>query len=169
MLRTLTLLLLCAPAALAQQPPQDSLVVAVGGQVRVLHRADLATLPRSEVTTGYGGTAQIYRGVPLVAVLVRAGLDSSALHGEGLAQTLLVEAADGYRMAFGVDELDSVVTGRVLLLADSVDGQGLPAMEAPWRLIAGGDRHARRSVRAVAVLRVLPPPPPLLAATRSRR
>lgn len=159
MLRTALLLLLCAPALAAQQP-RDSLIVDLAGRSRVVHAPDLRALPRATVATTFGRTPQTYAGVPLVAVLLGAGLDTSQLHGPALAQALLVEAADGYRMAFGLADLDSVVTGRTLLLADSVDGRALPAQEGPWRLVVGGDRHARRSVRQVAVVRVVAAPAP---------
>jgi hypothetical protein len=158
MLKTAALLLLCAPALAAQQP-NDSLVIDLAGRPRVLHAAELHALPRGTVAATFGRTPQTYRGVPLVAVLFAAGLDT-ALHGPALAQILLVEAADGYRMAFGLADLDSAVTGRTLLLADSVDGHGLAAQDGPWRLVVAGDRHARRSVRQVTVVRVVAAPAP---------
>jgi len=162
MLRFTALLLFCAPALAAQQPSRDSLIVELAGQRHVLHAADLRTLPRVAVGAAFGRTPQTYAGVPLVAALERAGLDSSQLHGPALAQSLLIEAADGYRVAFGLADLDSVMTGRTLLLADRVDGQPLDAKDGPWRLVVAGDHHARRSVRQVTVVRVLPAPAPLV-------
>ena len=159
MLRTALLTLLCAPALAAQQPP-DSLVVDLAGRARVVHAAELRALPRSAVTPSFGRGPQTYRGVPLVAVLRAAGLDTSQLHGPALAQTLLVEAADGYRMAFGLADVDSALTGRVLLLADSLDGRALAAREGPWRLVVAGDRDASRSVRQVTVVRLVAAPAP---------
>jgi hypothetical protein len=159
MLRTALLFLLCAPALAAQQPP-DSLVVDLAGRVRVFRAAELRALPRGTVAASFGRAPQTYRGVPLVGVLLAAGLDTSQLHGPALAQTLLVEAADGYRMAFGLADVDSVVTGRVVLLADSVDGHTLTAQDGPWRLVVAGDRHARRSVRRVTVVRLVAAPAP---------
>jgi hypothetical protein len=155
MLRSTLLCLLCAPALAAQQPRRDSLIVDLGGRVRVLTAADLRALPRGTVVASFGKGPLGYSGVPLLAALRQVGLDTMQIQGRGLAQTLLVEAADGYRVAFGVADLDSVVTGRTLLLADSLDHHPLPADEGPWRLVVAGDKHARRSVRMVTVVRVI--------------
>jgi DMSO/TMAO reductase YedYZ molybdopterin-dependent catalytic subunit len=157
MLRNALLCLLCAPALAAQQP-HDSLVVEIGGRRQVLRVADLQALPHRTLAASFGQGPQVYSGVPLLAVLARAGLDTAQIQGRGLAQTLLVEAADRYRVAFGVADLDSVATGRTLLLADSLNHRPLPPNEAPWRLVVAGDKHARRSVRMVTVVRVIAAP-----------
>jgi hypothetical protein len=157
MLRSFVLTLLCAPALAAQQP-RDSLIVNVGGRQQVLRAADIQALPHRTLAASFGQGPQVYSGVPLLAVLMRAGLDTAQIQGRGLAQSLLIEAADGYRVAFGVADLDSVATGRTLLLADSLNHHALPANEAPWRLVVGGDKHARRSVRMVAAVRVIAAP-----------
>jgi DMSO/TMAO reductase YedYZ molybdopterin-dependent catalytic subunit len=152
------LLLVLAPAVSAQQLPGDPIVLDVLGTRRVIGPAELQTLPLASVTTSFGGSPQVFTGIPLVGVLELAGLDSAARRGPGLANTVLVEATDAYRVAFGIADLDSAVTGRVLLLAFAVDGRPLPARDGPWRLVAGGDRHARRSVRQVTAVRVIEAP-----------
>jgi hypothetical protein len=43
----------------------------------------------------------------------------------------VVEATDGYMVAFGLGDVDSTLTGRRLILADSLNGGPLPAGEAP--------------------------------------
>ena len=159
MLRSALLYLLCGPALAAQQP-RDSLIVDIGGRQQILRAADVQALPHRVLAASFGQGPQVYSGVPLLAVLQRAGLDTSQIQGRGLAQSLLVEAADGYRVAFGVADLDSVATGRTLLLADSLNHRALPANEAPWRLVVAGDKHARRSIRMVTILRVIPAPNP---------
>jgi hypothetical protein len=92
-------------------------------------------------------------------VLERAGLDTAQVHGPALARVLLIVARDGYRVAFGLADLDSAITGRALLLAYGENGRLLDERCGPWQLIVPGDRHGRRSVRQVTTMRVLPPAP----------
>jgi len=72
---------------------------------------------------------------------------------------MLVVARDGYRVAFGLSDLDSAITGRALLLAYAMDGAALDARRGPWQLLVPEDLHGRRSVRQVAEIRILRPEP----------
>ena len=70
------------------------------------------------------GKEIIYSGIPLVEVLKAGGLqlDSGTEHiRETVATTVLIEATDGYRAAFALAELDSELTDRIILLADTKD------------------------------------------------
>jgi len=145
----LALLVASAPLA-AQELPPDSLVVSLDGRVTVLHRTDLASLPPTHVTLPTGdGQTHDYTGIPLRAALERAGLDTAHISGPALAGTMLLVARDGYRVAFGLADLDSAITGRALLLAYAIDGQPLDERHGPWQLLVPGDLHGRRSVRQV--------------------
>jgi DMSO/TMAO reductase YedYZ molybdopterin-dependent catalytic subunit len=104
---------------------------------RRIDAAELHKLPRTEIRTTdpHDPSKEIvYAGTPLVEVLKAGGLqlDSGAAHiREMVAITVLIEAADGYRAAFAVAELDPELTDRIILLADTKDGQPLPPGEGP--------------------------------------
>ena len=66
-----------------------------------------------------------------------------------VTSTVLVEAVDGYRVVFSLAELDPTLTDRVILLADTKDGQPLPSREGPFRIIVPGDKLPARWVRQV--------------------
>src|SRR5258705_4086786 len=69
---------------------------------------------------------------PLVEVLKAGGLlldaDMAAIR-ETVTMTVLVEANDGYRAVFSLAELDPELIDRIVLLADTKDGQPLPPRE----------------------------------------
>ena len=145
----------------AQELPHDPLRIQIDGRDTVLAASDLASLPRADLTIpGHEGTDRRFTGIPLRAVLERAGLDTAEVHGPDLARALLIEARDGYRVAFGLTDLDSAITGRAFLLAFAENGEPLGERLGPWQLVVPGDLHARRSVRQVAVIRILPAPKP---------
>jgi DMSO/TMAO reductase YedYZ molybdopterin-dependent catalytic subunit len=139
------------PALVAQQ--SDSLIVDVGGRVTVLR--SLAGLPRDTVSFGtHDAAPERYSGVRLRTLLEHAGFLATRLRGPALSQYVVVEARDGYRVVFGVADLDTSLVAHTLLLADSVGGHSLPSNDAPWRLVVAGDRGGARSARQVTAIRV---------------
>jgi hypothetical protein len=93
-----------------------------------MNAAELHQLPRAETRTtdpGDPGKEIVYAGTPLIEVLKAGGLrldaDKAGLR-ETLTITVLVDATDGYRAVFALAELDSELTDRVILLADTKDG-----------------------------------------------
>ena len=71
-----------------------------------------------------------------------------------VAVTVLVGATDGYRAAFSLAELEPELTDRVILLADTKDGQPLPSREGPFRIIVPGEKRPARWVRQVNTVTV---------------
>ena len=131
-------------------------MIEVGGRQSVLR--DLAGLTRDTVTPSFHGASPApYSGASLREVLERAGLPTGRLRGPALAQYILVEAVDGYRVAFGAGDLDPALVTHRVMLVDRLDGKALPANEGPWRLIVAGDGHGARSVRMVSAIRVRSP------------
>jgi hypothetical protein len=103
------------------------------------------------------GKEIVYSGTPLVEVLKAGGLLlDSGMAGirETVTMTVLVEATDGYRAMFSLAELDPELTDRVILLADTKDGQPLPPREGPFRIIVPGEKRPARWVRQVRVVTV---------------
>lgn len=124
-------------------------------ELRGLSRAKVhATQPPHGET---GRQEVVYAGVPLAEVLKAAGLrldpDMASIR-QTVAGSVLVEAADGYRVIFALAELDPALTDRVVLLADTRDGQPLGPKEGPWRLVVPGDKRPARWVRQVTAVTV---------------
>jgi hypothetical protein len=73
---------------------------------------------------------------------------------EIVTTTVLVEAADGYQAVFSLAELRPELTDRVILLADTKDGQPLRPHEGPFRIIVCGKKRLARWVCQVKVMTV---------------
>jgi len=124
------------------------------GHAIVLHEADLATLSRQTVhVVDDKGAAVAYEGVPVAALLGRAGAPlGKQLRGPRMKLYVVVEAADGYRAVFALAEFDSDFTDRVILLVDRRDGHPLSSKEGPFRIVVPGEKRHARWVREVTAL-----------------
>jgi hypothetical protein len=150
-----TLLLLACLAGPAAAQAGDSLILESPGARSVIHAADWARLPRDTMRVQFHDQPpQLYAGVPLPALLQLIGVPSDSLRGRNLTLRVVIEAADGYRVVLGLGELDPTLGGRHAILADRVDGQPLPAKEAPFRLLIAGDQRPSRWARQVVALRI---------------
>jgi hypothetical protein len=72
-----------------------------------------------------------------------------------MAEALLVEAADGYKVIFALAEIDPAFATREIVLADKRNGKPLDAKEGPPRVVAPGDKRPARWVRQVTSLRIV--------------
>lgn len=148
MIRALAFVLalaLGAPAA-----AQELTIVGLDGKAKVLKAADLAGLPRASVPVPQDAGAKTYEGPVLAYVLRAGGLPvGPRLHGDPLRAYVIVTGADGFQAVFSLAELDKDYHDGTVVLGDKVDGQALPAKEAPWRLAVSGDRKRWRSVYGV--------------------
>lgn len=116
-----------------------------------LAESDLAKLPRATVKVAErNGKPAQYEGVPLSALLTSQGVKlGKALRGPRIAEYLLFEASDGYRVVLSIAETDPETSGKTILLADKKDGSPLSAKEGPWRLIVPDDKRPVRWIRMV--------------------
>ena len=121
----------------------------------------LAKLPRQSVKVkDRRANPATYEGVALGEVLRSAGVTlGKDLRGPLLANCLLVEAGDGYRVAFALPEVDPDMTGKVVLLADRKDGKPLSAEEGPYRVVVPDDKRNTRWVKQVSRISVRGPAP----------
>jgi DMSO/TMAO reductase YedYZ molybdopterin-dependent catalytic subunit len=129
------------------------------GKVTALSAGDLAKLPRKSVkATDSSGKPATYEGVPLAEVLRAGGvtLGKDLMKRPLLANALLVEAADDYRVVFSLPEVDPDLSDNLVLLADRKDGKPLDAKEGPLRLVVPRDKVRMRWVRQVTRLAVRP-------------
>jgi len=142
-------------AAPAAAQAGDSLVIESPDARLVLHPADWARLPQDTMRVQFHEQpAELYAGVPLPALLELIGVRTDSLRGKALSLRLVVEAADGYLVVLTLTDLDPTLGGRRTLLANRVEGQLLPAKEAPFRLLIAGDQRPSRWARNVVALRV---------------
>ena len=125
------------------------------GTPQLYSKEEFARLPRQTVKAkGHDGVESQYEGVPLIALIDRAGAPSGAqLKGRmALSLYLVVEATDGYRVVFALPELDPAFTDRTILLADRRDGKPLSDREGPLQVIVPGEKKHARWVRQVVRL-----------------
>lgn len=135
---------------------QSVQVVNTDGRATTLTAAQIANLTHVAVDAhDHSGTAH-FEGVPLSAVLALAGIQlGDTLRGPRMAEALLVEAADAYKVVFALAEADPAFATREIILADKRDGKPLDAKEGPFRIVAPGDARPARWVRQVTTLRVI--------------
>ena len=131
-------------------------VSGVGITSRNFTQQGLGSLPRAAATVKeQSGQQSIYEGVRVGDVLKSLGMEfGHALRGPRLADFLLVEAADGYRVVFALPELDPEFSDRVVLLADRCNGAPIAAKDGPFKIIVSDERRHARWVRNVTRLTV---------------
>lgn len=159
-LLALALLLAAAPLAAAAQ---DVVLVGPDGREARVAAAELAALPRAEVTLEAHGERHVYSGPLLIDVLGKVGVPRGpALRGPALASVVLISARDGYQVALAVAELDPAMRSARVILADRADGRPIPQTDGPLRLVVEGDLRPARSARMVSriELRALAQPKP---------
>jgi len=131
-------------------------IVDAEGHSSTLTAAQIANLPHVKVDTSDHDTPTQFEGVPLSSVLSSAGIQlGDALRGPRLAEALLAEAADGYKVVFALAEVDSAFAPREIILADKRDGKALDAKQGPFRVVAPGDKRPARWVRQVTELKIV--------------
>jgi hypothetical protein len=126
------------------------------GQQATLTLAGLDTLPRVKVSANQHGALHIFEGVLLGDVLAKVGAPSgNAIRGAELADVVIIEARDGYKVALDLAGTDPVmrVDNRVIL-ADRMDGSPLDAKAGPVQLVVEGDLRPARAVRMVSAIRL---------------
>jgi DMSO/TMAO reductase YedYZ molybdopterin-dependent catalytic subunit len=144
-------------AAAPQSAPSSLLVTGAVSQDLKLSLDALKKLPRKSVTTkGHDDQMHQYDGVPIGALLAKAGVpQGSALRGKSMALALIAEGSDGYRAVFSVAELDDDFAGEAALIVDSIDGQPLSPEQGPLRLVVPADKRQARSVRMLKSITVV--------------
>jgi hypothetical protein len=166
----LTALVVIASMVVVGRPRQTALVAAdspkgeaavvlrgVDGKELRLTRDDLQKLPRTEIeATDHHGKKGRYSGVALRALLDKLKVPTGAgFRGEWLRAFLVVDATDDYRAIFALAEIDPSFTDRVIILADTKDGQPLEKFKGPFQVIVPGEKKQARWVRMVKEIRVV--------------
>lgn len=152
----LSVLLLLAGAARAGDAASNVALTGLDGQQASLTLDELGALPRVTVKVDQHGAVHAYEGALLGDVLAKVGVPrGKAIHGAELADVVIVEASDGYKVALDLAGTDASVRAERVILADSMDGAPLDAEKGPFRLVVEGDLRPARSPRMVTSIRVL--------------
>jgi hypothetical protein len=141
---------------IGKQPPGSLTLTNESGNVTTLSPTEFAKLPRQTAKArDRSGALATYEGVSLAEVLRAAKVSlGKDLKGPLLANSLLVEAADAYRVTFSLAEVDPDMTDNLMLIADQKDGRPLDAKEGPYRLVVPHDKKHARWVRQVTRISV---------------
>ena len=145
-----------APAKASTGPSE----VKIGGAVATpftVSLEDLKKMPRKtlRVENSHAKKTEVYEGVPLDALLQKAGVpQGEQLRGAGMTSYVLVEAADNYRVLFSLAELDTSFQDSEVLLADTMDGAPLAADQGPFKLVAPHEKRPGRWVKMVSAITV---------------
>jgi DMSO/TMAO reductase YedYZ molybdopterin-dependent catalytic subunit len=124
---------------------------------RSVAAADLARLPRHTVKASAPEVSGEFSGVSLSDLLHLVGAPSGdSLRGKELADYVVVDARDGYRVVFALAELDAGFTNRIAVLADHMDGKAIDSRNGPLRLVVPDEKRAARWVRQVSRISLMP-------------
>ncbi len=155
LLVTLLLVLLDFHDAARGAEPEPALIVRnEEGRETKLTSSELAKLSRVSVRAkDEKGNEALWGGTALHEVLKAAGVKlGAAIRGVALANYLIVEAADGYRVVFAIPELDPAFTDLMYILADRRDERPMGEYEGRWRIVVPHEKRHARWVRRVASL-----------------
>jgi DMSO/TMAO reductase YedYZ molybdopterin-dependent catalytic subunit len=142
------------------QTGQSGKPLQVTGDVRTpltLTVGDLKAMPRTRVDVkDEGGRLLKYEGVLVGEILKKAGATlGTEMRGGAMATYVVANASDGYQVIFSLAELDPVLTGSEIIVADTIDGEPLSAKQGPLRIVAPKDTRPARSLRMLERLDVV--------------
>jgi len=118
---------------------------------------ELKAMPRKRVEIkDEDGRTVAYEGALVGEILKRAGAKlGSDMRGNALATYVVASASDGYQVVFSLAELDPVLTGSEVIVADTIDGKPLFAYQGPFRIVAPRDTRPARSIRMLERIEVV--------------
>jgi DMSO/TMAO reductase YedYZ molybdopterin-dependent catalytic subunit len=105
--------------------------------------------------TEHDGTASKYEGVEVSDLLKDAGVSAGEHPGKAVAIYVSAIASDGYQVVFGLGELTQMISGRMIILATSMNGKPLGANFGPFRVVVKDDKVQARCIRMVTELKVV--------------
>src|ERR1700723_2319868 len=119
-MRILVACLLLTIPALAQEAPQavPSTSVKLDGAIKTAatySMADLAALPSAGVTLtiqGHDAASGSWKGVPLMALIDKAGTVEEKGHGAYLQHVIIAQGTDGYGVAIAIGEIEPKFEGK---------------------------------------------------------
>ncbi len=126
------------------------------GQKSTLTLAELDTLPLVKITANQHGAPHVFEGALLGDVLAKVNAPAGkAIRGQELADVVIIEARDGYKVALDLAGTDPAMRAdHRVILADRMDGSPLDAYMGPFLLVVEGDLRPARAVRMVSAIRL---------------
>src|SRR5262245_11790604 len=120
---------LSCTTACAQGTPVTLTLAGIDGGGRTLTFAQLDSLPQTEVTVDDKDSGTIvFRGPALRSLMTLAGAPQGHdLRGPNLLLAILAEAADGYKVAYMLADIDPQFGARTAIVALTQNGRPLPA------------------------------------------
>lgn len=154
---TVAFLAAVAAVAGAQNGAPTLRLVRLDGVSKLLGLADLQALPQVELTDSSPATGVArFRGPALRTLVSLVGApEERALRGPSMTLVVLAEAADGYKVAYTLAELDEQFGARTAFVALTQNGQPLSAADGPFRIVIAGETHRARWIRQLTTLRVV--------------
>lgn len=127
------------------------------GTAKTLTMTELAALPQNDVMVREpDSSTAVFRGPTVRALMTLVGAPTGhALRGPSMLLAVLAEAADGYRVAYMLADLDEQFGARLAIVALSQDGRPLPDRDGPLRIVVAGEPHHARWIRQVLRLRLV--------------
>lgn len=141
----------------AQGGPGALTLIGESGASKTLTMAELAALPQAVVVVPEpDSSTAVFRGPTVRALMTLVGAPTGhALRGPSMLLAVLAEAADGYRVAYMLADLDEQFGARLAIVALSQDGRPLPERDGPLRIVVAGEPHHARWIRQVLRLRLV--------------
>ena len=135
----------------------QDLAVQTQSRKQVLSRTELDALPHVKVTASEHSSGPVsFEGVTVKSVLEKAGITfEESMKGKRMADSLLVEAADGYKAVFAMAELDPAFSDKQIVLAFLRDGKPLGDKEGPYRIVVPDEKRMARWVRQVTAVKIV--------------
>jgi len=136
---------------------KDCVALTVQGEIELkLSLSDLSLFHRrSRRAKDELGKESLFEGVLVYEILQAAGVTfGKELRGKSLADYLLVQTEDGYRVVFALPELDPTFRDTEILLVDRRDGELLAGNDGRLRLIIPDEKRYARWVRRVVGLSI---------------
>lgn len=153
-MRGLVFCLILVIPTLAQGASVPSTSIHLDGAVKrpaTYSLSDLAKLPSVLVSLnvqGHDSASGNWKGVPLMALIDKAGTVEEPGHGGYLQHVIIARGTDGYCVAIAIGEIEPKFEGKQAIIAYQKDGTQLTSL----RLIVPGDAHAGRDVRDLSEL-----------------
>ncbi len=132
------------PAALQISGPISGLGQPFSLTADALHGMKHDTLT---VTNGHTHAKETYTGVPLLALLQKAGAPvDGAFKGKALSDYVIATGSDGYKAVLALAEIEPGFHPGTVLVADTLDGKPLDAKQGPFKLVVSEDAKPSRAV-----------------------
>ena len=143
-------------AAAAEESAFSVALAGLDGQKVALTLSDLESSPRAKVSATQHGASHEFEGTLLGDVLAKVGAPAGkAIRGQELADVIVIEARDGYKVALDLAGTDPAIrAGERVILADRMDGKPLDESIGPLQLVVEGDLRPARAVRMVSAIRL---------------